>query len=146
MGFPRRLKEIERQCEMCDETKLLAEFPTRYDYKRQKMYHRRVCKTCRPHLASVVAYRKWRHIYMIARRSGIEITESQLDLMYERQGGLCPLCLEREAVVVDHDHETKKVRQLLCHPCNLVVNKNMTPQTLRRGAKYLEIWAERHQN
>ena len=55
------------------------------------------------------------------------ITLEQYDQMFDAQGGVCAICGEPEAVAnkhgvcrlsVDHDHETNKVRMLLCNKCN----------------------------
>ena len=54
------------------------------------------------------------------------ITQEQYDSMLEAQGGVCDICLKDDpkaparanCFVVDHDHETGKVRGLLCHACN----------------------------
>jgi len=53
---------------------------------------------------------------------GITLTEyvSVLD----RQGGRCPGCGVKDSgfnLVVDHDHETKVVRGLLCRDCNVAL-------------------------
>ena len=37
---------------------------------------------------------------------------------FAEQGGLCAVCREAPAVHVDHDHETKRVRGLLCFDCS----------------------------
>lgn len=34
------------------------------------------------------------------------------------QGGLCAICEVRKATVIDHDHDTGKIRQALCNACN----------------------------
>ncbi len=43
-------------------------------------------------------------------------------LIYERQGGICPGCLNNlgfgRHVHIDHCHNTRRVRGLLCHWCN----------------------------
>ena len=46
------------------------------------------------------------------------ITEASYNKMFNKTNGLCELCLKREAVVIDHDHKTNKVRGLLCRFCN----------------------------
>ena len=64
-------------------------------------------------------------------RSTFGITIEEYDLMLEAQGGLCAICREPEVVAdpknsetmkrlaVDHDHNTGKVRGLLCQRCNM---------------------------
>lgn len=48
------------------------------------------------------------------------LTEADYDEMLEKQRGLCALCGdEMKRPVVDHCHETGKVRGILCHPCNI---------------------------
>ena len=38
--------------------------------------------------------------------------------MLAEQDGLCAICREAPAEHVDHDHETERVRGLLCFNCN----------------------------
>ena len=48
------------------------------------------------------------------------ITPEQYDEMLAAQNNLCALCggaMDRP--VIDHCHETGKVRGILCHPCNI---------------------------
>jgi hypothetical protein len=54
--------------------------------------------------------------YHLRHRYGI--TAEHFDAMFAEQGGLCAVCREAPAVHVDHDHETKRVRGLLCFNCN----------------------------
>ena len=58
------------------------------------------------------------------------------------QRGLCPGCgvaFSREVdFVIDHCHDSGKVRGLLCSKCNIVLAHYMTPGRLRKLAKYLE--------
>lgn len=55
------------------------------------------------------------------------ITLKQYDILFESQNGRCAICLKEETRIVcgkvaklsvDHDHETGRVRALLCHKCN----------------------------
>jgi hypothetical protein len=68
-------------------------------------------------------------------------------VLYERQDGKCAICKSTEAsnngrrknFCVDHDHETGKVRGLLCHNCNVSVGlMKESPELFRRAAAYLE--------
>ena len=56
------------------------------------------------------------------------ITLELYDEMFEKQNGVCDICGLPETKVirgkivslaVDHDHETGKIRGLLCHSCNV---------------------------
>ena len=59
------------------------------------------------------------------------ICEDEYQAMFEAQGGKCAICGEietgmtkgvlRQNLTVDHDHETGKIRGLLCMACNLAL-------------------------
>lgn len=54
------------------------------------------------------------------------ITMAEYDTMLKGQGGVCAACGGREDVkgrrlCVDHDHDTGRVRGLLCHKCNTAI-------------------------
>jgi hypothetical protein len=63
-------------------------------------------------------YRKWEHL----RRYGI--TQEFYEELLAEQGGRCEICgttdpgERRTLFCVDHDHETGKIRGLLCARCN----------------------------
>jgi len=61
----------------------------------------------------------------LAHRYGI--TVEQFDEIRYRQGDACALCVRpfgrRRAPHVDHNHETKRVRGLLCQNCNTGLGK-----------------------
>lgn len=50
------------------------------------------------------------------------ITLGEFDLMAENQNGICAICgninINGHRLCVDHDHETGKIRALLCDHCN----------------------------
>jgi hypothetical protein len=59
------------------------------------------------------------------------LTVDQYEEMYEAQGGKCAICEQAETslgnngeikmLAIDHDHETGKVRGLLCNNCNRAI-------------------------
>lgn len=56
---------------------------------------------------------------------------------------VCPICLKRPPVHVDHDHETGAVRGMLCFPCNAALGQLQDdPTIIRRAAEYVEgnVW------
>jgi hypothetical protein len=57
--------------------------------------------------------------YHLFRRYGIDAAE--VDAMIEAQKGKCAACRERKAEHVDHDHDTGKVRGILCFTCNVAL-------------------------
>lgn len=71
---------------------------------------------------------------------GIGLVEYRV--MFEFQGGCCAVCgkpPQKQALHVDHDHVTKRVRGLLCYNCNArVVGRQRKPELLRAAARYLE--------
>ena len=67
-----------------------------------------VCKECRK---------------SIKRKSRYGITEEQYQELFADQRGCCAICWQAttEELAVDHDHDTKQVRALLCKQCNTLV-------------------------
>ncbi|MEV7023534.1 endonuclease VII domain-containing protein [Kitasatospora sp. NPDC093558] len=71
------------------------------------------------------------------------LTEAELAVLFAEQCGICAICLERRAEHVDHDHETGRVRGVLCFACNAALGQlRDRPDVLRRAADYLEgiVW------
>lgn len=75
------------------------------------------------------------------------ITYDDYKEMFRAQGEVCALCRlpgkpRRNNVmplVVDHCHETKRIRGLLCHGCNLALGKlGDTIPSLARALAYLQ--------
>ena len=65
--------------------------------------------------------------------------------MLQDQGSKCKLCLTdkplgpRNSFVVDHCHETGKVRGLLCNHCNTGIGKlHDDPELLEKAAAYIK--------
>lgn len=78
------------------------------------------------------------------------LTVDQYEQMLTDQGGVCAICHKPERFVdprsgeprrlaVDHDHETGKVRGLLCGRCNRAIGHlGHDPESLARAADYLK--------
>lgn len=64
------------------------------------------------------------------------------DEMLAAQGGHCALCPRRpkptRRLDMDHNHQTMKIRGLLCVPCNRAVRDWMTVEWAKNLAKYLK--------
>lgn len=89
-----------------------------------------------------------RRFRLLGARYGVEA--GALREKAEEQGYCCAICGEarrgwtqgsrrRDALVVDHCHETGKVRGFLCGDCNTAIGRfGDDPQRLRAAAEYLE--------
>lgn len=80
------------------------------------------------------------------------LTAAEYDALVEQQGGRCAICREYPTerntrahwdgkLCVDHDHDTGRVRGLLCNDCNLVAGYGKSPAVLRAAAEYLQAHA-----
>ena len=71
------------------------------------------------------------------------ITLEQYNDMLQKQRGVCAICESAcpsgRSLAVDHDHNTGRVRALLCAPCNTAIGKlRDDPALIRRAADYVE--------
>lgn len=78
------------------------------------------------------------------------ITESERTAIIEAQGGVCPICertpMKRGAFGsklgfhIDHDHETGRIRGILCNDCNIGLGLfRDDPSILDRASRYLMV-------
>lgn len=77
----------------------------------------------------------------LKRLYGISV-ETYLDIL-GAQNGVCKICNNdcktKYSLSVDHNHQTGKVRGLLCNRCNRAIGMfEDSPHLLRSAAKYLE--------
>lgn len=77
---------------------------------------------------------------------------ADIERMRADQGNSCYLCgsagflmreHHRRPLVVDHDHDTGRVRKLLCHNCNRALGLfSDNPDLMRKAAAYVEAHKE----
>jgi tRNA U34 5-carboxymethylaminomethyl modifying GTPase MnmE/TrmE len=76
------------------------------------------------------------------------ITVERYNEMFNNQEGRCAICKRhqsefKQALYVDHNHKTGKVRALLCPTCNSILGKFMEDiQLFKSAIKYMEIFNE----
>lgn len=66
-------------------------------------------------------YPQREHLYRRARLKKLGLTPETYDALLAAQGGVCAICHRRPSrrrLSVDHNHNTGKVRGLLCAQCN----------------------------
>ena len=108
------------------------------------------CKICRQE-----AHMRWRKknpekMREVSRRSDLKmsygLTPEKWQEMFEKQKGCCAICEKHQSqfkakLCVDHNHETGKVRGLLCPSCNHLLialeNKNFCLKATFYLEKYL---------
>lgn len=67
------------------------------------------------------------------------ITLDQYNMMKKVQDGRCFICDEEKKLVIDHNHETGRVRKLLCFGCNMFIGfLEKKKQILLRCMDYIE--------
>jgi hypothetical protein len=80
----------------------------------------------------------------ISRLRRYGVTSEGFSKMFTSQEGKCAICGRKgssngKQLCVDHDHTTKKVRELLCDKCNLVLgNAQESILILKAAILYLE--------
>jgi hypothetical protein len=156
------LRDLQR-CPRCDTVKSLNDFPPSHRGKQgepctgcntDRVRKRRVADP-EANRAKVAAWRKANPRYAQAEslRRNYGMTLEEYDALFEAQSGVCATCRQPETRIygrtgricnlhVDHDHETGKVRGLLCHRCNMALGYALdNAATLRALADYVEAAA-----
>lgn len=126
------------QCRECVRSRMKSWDQSRKDQDPigyAKLKHDRYLRYDRPGL-------RGRHI-----RKTYGLTEEQVSQIFENQEGLCAICSTlmevagrgRNRACIDHDHETGRVRGLLCGLCNVGLGcLRDSPQLLRNATQYLD--------
>lgn len=117
-----------RMCNKCGKSLELNDTNYRkYKNINAKIYFRRECRECgRKYHKEWLIKTNWKDTPINKRNSRLKtkygITQQDYENMYEKQQGCCYICGDkRDKLVIDHNHETGKVRKLLCSSCNNVV-------------------------
>lgn len=133
---------MKRICTRCKIEKDRAQF-----YKRKEgiVGFRPWCKSCcrevRKKSKTTRAEKQREHLL---NRYGLTVDQYQLLLEVQSYG--CAICKRKDSGVrgkknlaVDHDHETGRIRGLLCNSCNNGLGRfKDNPEFLRCAARYLE--------
>lgn len=128
----------EKHCARCKTTKPVNEF---YKNVQRKDGLSTYCRPC--HRDTNVTMRdplKRRHYLLSAY--GLSLDE--YEAMLKQQNGLCAICKlpdpesKYDRLCVDHDHETGRVRALLCNHCNRAIGlMKDCPDRLSLAAEYI---------
>lgn len=121
--------EFFRRCSECGAWKHSKDLSTR---GRNNPPYTHMCIPCKSHRDRIQG---------LKRRHGADATT--YEAMLEKQEGVCAICRQPPCtdgfLSVDHDHETGRVRALLCHACNTGIGfLRDEPDLLRTAAAYLD--------
>lgn len=140
-----------KTCTTCKELKSLSEF---FNYKASKDGKSYRCKVC-DSLARAAYHKKHYEVVRVnlrnaQRKHKYGLGQESFKLLYEQQSGLCAICStelsdkfsrhhEPNKLVIDHCHQSGKVRGLLCTMCNKALGLfKDNPINLENAIKYLE--------
>lgn len=140
-----------KTCQVCNRELELFEFPRGKQRMDGSYSYRPTCKDCTVeqnldhyHNKGGKEKQKQRSFKNNLKKYGI--TPETYQQLFTQQEGKCAICSSSEVSVarrsynlfVDHDHETGKVRGLLCHHCNTGLGhfKDKT-EALQKAIEYL---------
>lgn len=107
--------KTERKCSICGEVLSIENF-----CKRDSGHRKYSCTKCNN-----------------LRKFGLSRKDYQI--LFEKQNGECLICNKKSKLVVDHCHETGKIRGLLCSKCNCALGSFKDDITsLKNGINYLK--------
>jgi hypothetical protein len=125
-----------KRCSRCQKTKPFEEF---HQSKATNDKLQTYCKKC-----GAIHQKEWYHKNKrkgksIRLKTMYGITLEEYEIMVADQGGRCLICEKDDRqLYVDHCHETKKVRGLLCNHCNVGIGHlDECVSTLNRAIEYI---------
>ena len=131
-------KEYEKQWRIKNKEKIAER--KKQDYINNKEQHQEYSK--KYYNTNKESFKKRSRKYTIIRHG---ITEEQYKLRFDEQEGKCVICGKHQnelksALHIDHNHETKKIRGLLCMKCNRGIGYfDDSIEKLTNAIKYLKI-------
>jgi hypothetical protein len=134
-NLPKALDDFHRNCQRADGhlsrcKSCVKEYRNLHPLDNTKVYKSMVVKDPQ--------YNRKRNLKKL-----YNITLEEFDEMLKSQDGVCKVCkrpqLGKGDFHVDHDHETGKIRGLLCHKCNVALGMVQDDiQILKKLINYLE--------
>lgn len=106
-----------RRCSSCGEIKDLGSFPSHKGKPLDKSYYCKPCcvrKTRDQYTKEEIKVKNRKH--NLQHKYGLSLED--FDNLLEDQNYLCKICKEEKELVVDHCHNSGRVRGLLCRECN----------------------------
>jgi hypothetical protein len=131
-----------RQCCECKEIKLEQEFYKRKDSNTGLSYRCKKCHDTANHKDRERNPNRYKNTQLMIK---FNISLEYYNKMFEEQLGCCAICGMHQselknALGVDHNHKTGKIRGLLCTKCNIAIgmfNENLI--LLDNAKTYLTI-------
>ena len=135
------LRVMGKQCTKCKEVKDLDSFGNRSASKDGKRYQ---CKQCvsrrhKERYANDIEYRE-----RIMERTRKRDIEKQFNISVEEyteymKNAECSICESKERLVLDHCHNSGKIRGVLCRTCNTGIGHlRDSPELVSRALYYLQ--------
>ncbi len=127
-----------RVCTRCKIERLTEEFPIdRSAFSGRKA----ICKMCYAEYRRLRYEREPHYMMKHFLRSHYGLTVEQLEEMKAAQQGRCAICKKEARLVIDHNHTTGQVRNLLCTGCNTLLGLAYESKDhLLSAIAYLEKW------
>lgn len=132
-----------KKCRTCETKRPLEDF---YKSKGHKSGRMSWCKFCHSEKVRAKYNPLVRKDRKLKYNYGINL--EQYNAKLEEQLGCCAICKTDTPggngdFYVDHNHQTKQVRGLLCHWCNFMIGQSKESiATLQAGIDYLKKWNE----
>lgn len=102
-------------CEKCDSEYIATNHQQRW------------CKVCAPSKSAM------------GRLQRYNISASEFQNMIDEQGGVCILCEQNPAVVIDHSHISGDIRGVLCNGCNFAIGRLESEGWLKKAREYVSL-------